>query len=279
MDILSVTSECAPLIKTGGLADVVGALPAALAPLGITVRTLLPGYPAVTKKISRKRAEITFDNLFGGPAKVRASNVDGLDLLVLDAPHLFDRDGAPYNDLDGKDWPDNAERFAALSFAAAQIAGEGLKKWQPDILHCHDWQAGFAPDYLKKDFPDSAVKSVITIHNVAFQGNVAADKLSSLQLPPERMTSEGFEYWGQISSLKAAITLADRITTVSPTYAEELLTPEFGMGLDGVLRSRRDVLSGILNGVDLDVWNPPFKTPAGKASHKEKLRKIGRAHV
>lgn len=270
--VLSVTSECAPLIKTGGLADVAGALPKALAPLGVEMRTLLPGYPAVMSMAGKGTTVLKDADLFGGPAQVISAKAAGLDLLVLDAPHLFEREGAPYLGPNGQDWPDNPARFAALSWVAATIAGEGLKGWQPDILHCHDWQAGFAPLYLKERFSKSKVRSILTIHNVAFQGLAPSAELAALRLTAKGLNQDGFEFWGQISALKAGLVNADWITTVSPTYAGELMTPEFGMGLDGVLRWRRDRLSGILNGVDTESWAPPYKTPAGKARYKRKLR-------
>lgn len=271
--VLSVASECAPLIKTGGLADVVGALPGALAPLDIEMRVLLPGYPTVLDAVGKKRTESKHKDLFGGPARVLAAKVGGLDLLIVDAPHLFARQGAPYAGPDGNDWPDNAERFAALCWTGADIAGGALEHWQPDILHCHDWQAGLAPLYLRDRHPGAPVGTVLTIHNIAFQGLAPADKLAALRLPPSGMQTDGFEYWDQISALKAGLVTADRITTVSPTYAGELMTPEFGMGLDGVLRQRRSDLSGILNGVDLDAWSPPYSKPAGKAKHRARLQK------
>ncbi|WP_299819174.1 glycogen synthase GlgA [uncultured Jannaschia sp.] len=271
-EILSVASECAPLVKTGGLADVAGALPGALRPLGLRMRTLLPGYPQVMAGIGKARAVWRSDALFGGPACVLAARTDALDLLVLDAPHLFDRPGQIYLGPDGRDWPDNPERFAALCLAAAEIAARGADGWRPDILHCHDWQAGLAPVYLRDRFPDAPAGIVQTIHNVAFQGLVPVDRLDALGLPRSGMTPEGFEYWGQIGALKAGLVWADRITTVSPTYAAELLTPEFGMGLDGVLRARQDRLSGILNGVDLADWAPPFRLASGKARHKARIR-------
>lgn len=274
MRVLSVASECVPLVKTGGLADVAGALPGALAPQGVAMRTLIPGYPAVMAALKRAgaRAVLAEADLFGGPGRVLAARVAGLDLLVLEAPHLFDREGSIYLGPDGRDWPDNAERFAALCWVAARIAGEGLDDgWRPDLLHCHDWQAGFAPTYLRARYPGAGVGTVITIHNVAFQGLAPAGKLSALRLPPGGMTPDGFEFWGQISALKAAIVDADRITTVSPTYAGELLRPEFGMGMEGILRRRQADLVGILNGVDLDAWSPPYRTPAGKSRFRKRL--------
>jgi starch synthase len=271
--VLSVTSECAPLVKTGGLADVAGALPGALAPLGVEMRTLLPGYPAVMAAAGRGSTVLTEADLFGGPARVIATDAAGLDLMVLDAPHLFAREGGPYNRPEGSDWPDNPERFAALSWIAAEIGGGALEHWQPDIVHCHDWQAGFAPFYLRERHTQARAGTVMTIHNIAFQGIAPPDRLASLRLPPSGMTQDGFEFWGNISALKAGLITADRITTVSPTYAGELLTSEFGMGMEGVLRARADVLSGILNGVDLTVWSPHYKSPTGKRRFKTALRR------
>ena len=279
IDVLSVASECAPLVKTGGLADVAGALPAALADEGVRMRTLLPGYRTVMAKVGRGETVVgetvlAFDDLLGGPARVQACAVDGLDLLVLDAPHLFDREGAPYGDATGADWPDNAQRFAALSLAGARAAGEGLSDgWRPAILHGHDWQAGLAPVYLAERWPEAKVATLFTIHNIAYQGRVDGALLDTLGLPASGLTEDGFEYWGDISFLKAGLMASDRLTTVSPTYAGELLTPEFGHGLDGVLRHRRDALTGILNGVDLDAWSPPFRSAAGKSPSRAKLRK------
>ncbi|PWK60608.1 glycogen synthase GlgA [Roseicyclus mahoneyensis] len=274
--VLSVTSEAAPLVKTGGLADVAGALPGALEPLGVQMRTLLPGYPAVMAAIGTGetggKVVLEDADLFGGPARVIAAKTAGLDLMVLDAPHLFQRDGGPYTDAGGRDWPDNPERFAALSWSAAEIAAGALAGWRPDILHGHDWQAGLAPWYLRRRHPQAGVGSVITIHNIAFQGKAAPGKLAGMRLSLNDMTQDGVEFWGDISTLKAGLVAADRITTVSPTYADELLTPEFGMGMDGLLRARAGVLSGILNGVDLAAWAPTYKTTAGKKRHKEALR-------
>ena len=276
---LFVVSECAPLVKTGGLADVAGALPSALAEHGVAVRVLLPGYRTVLAQIGKAKAIATYKDLFGGTAKLRTCRVAGLDLLILDAPHLYDRDGAIYGDATGKDWSDNPERFAALCKVAAMIAGEGVDGWTPDIVHGHDWQAGLTPEYMHALGVD--VPFVFTVHNIAFHGNTAANRLKSLGLDAARFTSEHFEFWGQISALKAGLVGADKITTVSQTYAEELLTPAFGIGMDGVLRARQADLTGIVNGIDLDAWNPatdpnitPYKSPAGKAANKKALRKI-----
>ena len=276
--VLSVTSECVPLIKTGGLADVAGALPAGLAGQGWQMRTLLPAYPGLTKRAGAKTAVFSFDDLMGGPSQVLAGDADGLDVLLLDAPHLYDRPGGPYGNP--TDFPDNPLRFAALSLAAARIAAEGRGDgWRPEVLHAHDWQAGLAPTYLAQmDCTD--VATVMTVHNIAFQGLAPAAMLGTMGLPLSVYTSEGLEYWGQISTLKAGLVHADAITTVSPTYASELMRSEFGMGLEGVVAARADRLSGILNGIDMEVWNPetdPQITPysatslRGKATNRKAL--------
>ena len=275
--ILSVTSECAPLVKTGGLADVAGALPIALEALGNEVKTLLPGYPAVMGRLENPSIVMVLPDHFGGDAKVIAANVGALKLLVLEAPHLYQRSGSIYLTPEGHDWHDNPERFAALSFAAALIAEQGIDGWQPDIVHGHDWQAGFVPEYLN----ELGVRTpfVFTIHNVAFHGNTGADRLHKLRLSDWRMTPDHFEFWGQISAMKAGLMGAAKITTVSQTYAEELLTSDFGMGMDGVLNRRKADLLGIVNGIDTDVWNPAtdpeintYTTPKGKAANKAALR-------
>ncbi|MGR3468054.1 MAG: glycogen synthase GlgA [Shimia sp.] len=270
MKVLSVTSECVPLVKTGGLADVAGALPAALAKQGVEMRTLLPGYPAVTAAVGKGKVVAKFPDLFGGAAKVRQGELGDGVLYVLDAPHLYDREGAIYSAPGGGDWPDNPERFAALSWVAAEIAQGAIKGWAPDAVHCHDWQAGLTPVYLRQ--AGAGVPSLLTIHNIAFQGLAPADRLAALRLDPAGMTVEGFEYWGQISALKAGLTHATKISTVSPTYAAELMRAEYGFGLDGVLRWRRGDLSGILNGIDLGAWAPPYRNAKGKAKAKAALR-------
>ena len=277
--VLSVTSEAHPFVKTGGLADVAGALPLALAGAGVDMRVMLPGYPVVMDRVGRTKPVLEFPDLFGGTALVLSSQSAGLNMLVLDAPHLFDRPGAIYAGPNGHDWPDNPERFAALSWAAAQIAAEGLPGWIPDILHGHDWQAGRAPYYLKTHF-GAAKPSVLTIHNIAFHGIAPPARLDDLKLARADFTQTGFEFWGNASALKAGLVWADRLTTVSPTYARELTREEFGMGLDGVIRTRLGDLTGILNGIDTEIWNPvadpliahTYKTPRGKARNKAALR-------
>lgn len=280
--ILSVASECAPLIKTGGLADVVGALPAALEPLGWSSRVLLPAYPGLLDRIERGVRVWHDDDLFGGPARVVRGKIDGLKVLLLDAPHLFARQGGPYS-AHGHDHHDNHIRFAALSWAAAQIAMNGTTdSWKPDLVHVHDWQAGLVPSYLK--YAGANIPTVMTVHNIAFQGVVGADQLDAMRLPTWDFTPDSLEYYGLLSTLKAGMVHASHLSTVSPSYAQELTDPDFGFGLQGVVTARRDrgELSGIINGVDTTVWNPetdpevePYSAaqPEGKALNRQRLLK------
>ena len=276
--VLFVASECAPLIKTGGLADVVGALPKALNAYGARARVLLPGYREVLAKLGKTKTVEKYPDLFGGSAHLRAAKISGLELLVIDAQHLFDRDGGIYIDAMGRDWSDNPERFAALSMTAAKIAANGAGDWCPEVVHGHDWQAGLTPEYMTALGVEAPF--VFTVHNIAFHGNAPSDRLKALKLDPTRFHADQFEFWGQISALKAALMGASKITTVSKTYAEELLTPEFGIGMDGVLNHRKQDLTGILNGIDENIWNPatdlrikPYKSPAGKVVNKKILQK------
>ncbi|KRD51285.1 glycogen synthase GlgA [Ensifer sp. ENS10] len=256
MNVLSVASEVYPLIKTGGLADVVGALPAALVPHGVKTRTLVPGYPAVLQKLKKKKKVGSFANLFGNPATILAAEVDGLDLLVLDQAALYARDGGPYVDATGRDYVDNFRRFAALSLAAAEIAGGDVASgWKPDIVHAHDWQTALTPVYMHFGSA-AATPTVMTIHNIAFQGQFGASVFPELALPPEAFSMQFVEYYGDVGFLKGGLQTANAVTTVSPSYAQEILTPEFGMGLEGLLKSRVADLSGIVNGIDADIWDP-----------------------
>lgn len=257
LNILSVASEAVPLVKTGGLADVVGALPEALAPHGVAMTTLLPGYTAVTATLGKKPKILhTWDSLLGEPARLLAGKIGGHPLLVLDAPSLFARDGGPYVDATGRDWPDNWKRFAAFGRAAADVAGGAVKGLAFDLIHAHDWQAGMALAYQRFAPAGPQLPSVITIHNMAFQGHYGADLFPALGLPPQAMAIDGIEYHGGISFLKAGLAAASRITTVSPTYAREIREPGFGMGLEGLIRARESDVSGIVNGIDPAVWNP-----------------------
>jgi starch synthase len=254
IQVLAVTPEIFPLVKTGGLADVTGALPGALADHGVAVRTLIPGYPKVMEAIPAGEVVYHFPDLYGGAARLIAATTAGLDLLVLEAPHLFSRAGSLYLGPDGKDWFDNATRFAALACVAAEVGRGVLAGYQPDIVHAHDWQAALAPVFLR--FGGHAVKTVVTVHNMAFQGQFPADNFPLLGLPPEAFSLHGVEYYGGVGYLKGGLACADAITTVSPTYAEEICTSAFGMGLHGLLHARHAHLHGIVNGIDTAVWNP-----------------------
>ena len=255
LSVLAVASEIYPLVKTGGLADVAGALPAALRPHGVAVTTLVPGYPAVLAGLEGRTELHRFADLFGGTGRLVAGRARGLDLVVLDAAHLYGRPGNVYLGPDGKDWPDNAERFAALSYVAAELCRGLVPGLAPDVLHAHDWQAALAPAYLRFGEP-GPTKSVVTIHNLAFQGRFPIATFAGLKLPSAAYAIDGVEYYGGVGYLKGGLQCADAITTVSPTYAREICTPDGGMGLDGLLRLRRDVLTGIVNGIDTTVWDP-----------------------
>jgi starch synthase len=255
MRILSVTPEIFPLIKTGGLADVAGALPLALAKKGVAMRSLIPAYPQVREAFRKKKAVLQYARMFGGKASVHAVELGGLDLLVLDAPHLFDRPGGPYGDTAGADWPDNWRRFAALGRVGADIAGGAIAGYAPDIVHAHDWQAAMAPAFMRYG-KAAATPSVMTVHNLAFQGRFGAGIFGELGLPAAAMSLDGVEYYGGVGFLKAGLQAASAITTVSPTYAQEIRTPAYGMGLDGLIDLRSADLYGIVNGIDIDIWNP-----------------------
>ena len=271
--VLSVASEIFPLLKTGGLADVTGALPAALAAAGARVTTVVPGYPAVMTALADPAVVHRFADLFGAPASVLRATVGALDLLVVDAPHLFAREGNPYLNPLGGEWADNGVRFAGLGAAAAALAvgvapgvgegpgvgdGPGVRDGPAlpyDILHAHDWQAAMAPVYLHFH-AGPRPGTVMTVHNMAFQGRYRGFLFPRLGLPQAAWSLDGLEYHGDVNFLKGGLAYADRLTTVSPTYAREITELENGMGLDGLLRRRAGVLSGIVNGIDDTVWNP-----------------------
>jgi starch synthase len=256
--VLSAASEAVPLIKTGGLADVVGALPAALAPHDVKMTVLLPGYPAVMRAIGKGRLLHAYPSLMGEPARLVSAKLGDHPLVVLDAPAFFARDGSPYGDAGGKDWPDNWRRFAAFGRAAADLAGGAVKGKRFDLLHAHDWQAAMAPAYLRFAAPEGASPppSVMTIHNMAFQGWFEPGIFAALGLPRTSWSIEGVEYNGGVGFLKAGLQAASAITTVSPTYAAEIRDPEFGMGLEGLIRSRGADVHGILNGIETEQWSP-----------------------
>lgn len=251
--VLAIASEAFPVVKTGGLADVIGSLPKALMSHGVATRTLIPAYPAVLASCGDKE-KVGQMSLLGEEITLWASHCTGLELLLVDCPALFDRRGGPYLDDEGRNYSDNWRRFAVLSAAGARIASDGVDGWRPDIVHLHDWQAGLTAAYMRA--AGIAVPTIITIHNLAFQGQFPASVFSELGLPGHFFHIDALEYYGDISFLKAGIRMSDAVTTVSPTYAREILTRELGMGMAGVLQSRRSVLSGIVNGIDEDVWNP-----------------------
>ncbi len=255
LKVLSVASEVFPLVKTGGLADVAGALPGALAREDVEMRTLTPAYPAVKDKLGEAKVAREYADLFGAPARLLVGRAAGLDLFAIDAPHLFDRPGNPYLGPDGTDWPDNARRFAALARVGADIGLGAVAPFQPHVVHAHDWQAGLTAAYLRYSGRQGP-GSIITVHNLAFQGHFPVSVFWELGLPDESLTLSGVEYFGGVGYLKAGLQLSDVVTTVSPTYAREIQTPEFGMALDGLLRARGKAVHGILNGIDDEVWNP-----------------------
>jgi len=280
--VLAVASEIYPLVKTGGLADVTGALPGALQAEGIETRTLVPGYQQLLDMLGEADEVLKSPNWYGGSARILSCSVAELDLFVLDAPHLFARPGNPYVSPDGVDWPDNARRFAALGRTAAAIGQGAIPAFVPHVVHAHDWQAALAPAFLHYSLRPRP-GSIMTVHNLAYQGKFPLEMLSEIGLPQESFTIDGVEYYGGISFLKAGLQFADRITTVSPTYAREIQEGEAGMGFDGILRARSNVLSGILNGIDISEWDPaadpritqPFSltTLADRAANKTALQR------
>lgn len=263
MRVLQVSAEIFPLLKTGGLADIAGAMPAALTDAGCDVRVLLPGFPAIMEALQDGVVVCTLTAPWREQVRVRAGTLPavappGLRAYVIDAPSLYNRPGNPYENPQRQPYADNHRRFALLGWVAAQLALGADPKWQPQVVHSHDWHAALAPAYLHfaRARMTKPVGSVYTVHNLAYQGVFPAVNFAELGLPAAANGIDGMEFYGQISFMKAGLFYADRITTVSPTYAREIQTPEQGCGLDGLLRVRGNVLSGILNAVDETVWNP-----------------------
>ena len=256
MKVLFATSEAHPLAKTGGLADVSGALPAALRAIKVDARVLMPGYPSALEK-TKKLARLFRLELPGHGEAALLQGVfpdNGVPVYLIEHPGYYAREGL-YQDKSGQDWPDNAMRFGLLSRVAAMLAGTlSPPDFRPDVLHCNDWQTGLAPAYLH--FHQHPTPSVFTIHNLAYQGVFPPDILNALELPPESFSINGVEYYGRLSFLKAGLFYASHITTVSPNYAREIRTEAFGMGMQGLLAGRSRDLSGILNGIDMREWNP-----------------------
>ncbi|MBI5782452.1 MAG: glycogen synthase GlgA [Gammaproteobacteria bacterium] len=256
--ILFVASEAHPLIKTGGLGDVTGSLPVALQSLRADVRLLLPAYRDAVRRAGKLKTitTLTIPGL-DSPVKILEGRLPGTSLItwLVDFPPAYDRPGNPYLDSRGQPWPDNAMRYALLAHAAAVLAsGRSRLKWQPDVVHCHDWQTGLVPALLARQKTRPA--TLFTIHNLSYQGLFPYLTFKALALPPDFWSPEALEFHGQLSFMKSGLVFADRLTTVSPTYAREIQTPEFGDGLDGLLRHRAGRLTGILNGIDDSEWNP-----------------------
>lgn len=285
MRVLFASAEIFPLAKTGGLADVSAALPLALAGLGVDVQLVIPAYPEALDRAEAKQAAIPLsglpkvDDASIIPARMPLS---GLPVWLLDCPSLYRRNGGLYLDDEGRDWPDNALRFSTLSQAVARLAlGTTPLNERIDIVHANDWHLGLVPALLAAE-GGMRPPSVLTIHNLAFQGVFPAEVFPQLGLPPHWFTPDTLEFYGKLSMLKAGIRFADRLTTVSPSYAREILTPEYGCGLDGLLQARADHLTGILNGIDYDLWMPEdpatvpypydFKNLTGKRRCKAALQ-------
>lgn len=253
--ILFVTSEVHPLIKTGGLADVSGSLPKALAELSQDIRLIIPNYQAL--KISgdiRYLCSLRIDNRNINILETTLPDSE-VRVWLVDYPRYYNYPGNPYLDEQGEPWPNNAERFALFCRIAAAVAMDRVQlDWKPDIVHCNDWQSGLVPALLSLE--TDPPKTVFTIHNMAYQGLFPANETASLNIPSKLWHPEGLEFHSMLSFIKGGLVYADRITTVSPTYALEIQTPEFGYGLEGLLTHRNDSLSGVINGIDLDQWNP-----------------------
>ena len=279
---LYVTSEVYPLAKTGGLADVSAALPAALRDEGIDVRLVVPAYPQALNRAPNLRVVAKLGGLSGyGEGRLLETVLQGgrVPVWLVDYPELYNRDGGLYQAHDGHDWPDNARRFAALNETALAIVDGLIDNWRPDIVHAHDWHAGLLP-LLLSTRPKPRPATIFTIHNLAYQGLFDASEFKLLDLPSELFGS--LEFYNRISFLKAGISGADAITTVSPTYAREILTPEYGCGLEGLMKAKEPIISGILNGADYGIWDPrndpelvahySLRSMAGKVASKRALQ-------
>jgi starch synthase len=272
--VLHVAAEIFPLVKTGGLADVVAALPVALAEQGVDVRLLLPGLPAVLEGVQGARTVIDIGACFGAlRVRLLLARLPGsrLPVYVVDAPYLYRRGGSPYQDSLGEEWPDNLQRFALLGWVAAHLAAEDADpQWAPDIVHAHDWHAAMACAFIA-EHPPTPAATVFTVHNLAFQGLFPMHDWALLGLASRLMSPAGLEYHGQLSFMKAGLKFAHHVTTVSPSYAHEIATHEFGCGLDGVIRNRAGHVSGILNGIDTQVWDPAADPAIAQRYDAERL--------
>lgn len=276
MNILQVSAEYYPVIKTGGLADVTGALPGALRAHGCEVRMLLPGFPAVLAGWQSDGELLRFTAPWGETLRLLHGRLPGspaVHAYVVDAPGLLDRPGNPYEDEQRRPYADNHRRFAALAWAAVRLSEGADAQWSPQVVHGHDWHAGLVSACLVQAGGGRArVPSVFTVHNLAYQGLFDAGLFPDLGLPGWFFQMEGLEFWGQLSFMKAGLHYADRLTTVSPSYAREIQQPEHGCGLDGLLRRRQADLSGILNGVDEAIWNPATDPHLAQRYSADELR-------
>jgi starch synthase len=255
--LLFATSEIFPIIKTGGLADVSGALPTALFATGLDIQIVLPAYRGILATCESPRMLGSLQVFHDIRCDIYQTTLPGtqIPLLLIDYPALYDREGGPYHHPQYGEWQDNALRFGVLSKVAALLAmPNDLQVWQPDVIHCNDWQTGLTPYYLRQ--MGSKTRSVFSIHNLAFQGNFHADWRHRLTLDEQDFKSEGYEFFGHVSFMKAGLYYADALSTVSPTYAKEIQTEQFGFGFQGLLRYRSADLTGILNGIDTHVWDP-----------------------
>ncbi|MEI6270709.1 MAG: glycogen synthase, partial [Methylococcaceae bacterium] len=257
--ILFVTSEAHPLIKTGGLADISGSLPKALAGLGVDVRLIMPNYQAIkTTEDIYYKSTVRVNNTDAHILETRLPDTQ-VTVWLVDCPEFFGFPGNPYVDEQGDAWPDSAQRFALFCRIAVEVAmNRGYLDWTPDIVHCNDWQSGLVPALLSLESRRPA--TVFTIHNLAYQGLFPKATVDLLNLPRQLWSPAGIEFNGMLSFIKGGLAYADRITTVSPTYAEEIQTAAYGYGLEGLLSYRKDALTGIINGIDADQWNPETDT-------------------
>lgn len=262
LKVLFVTPEVYPLCKTGGLGDVSAALPASLREQQVDVRILIPGYPQVLAGLKYKRKVAEFNDLVHfPPAKLLSANLQinvstSIPVFVIDCPSLYQRTGGPYLDDTGHEWPDNAHRFGLLSKIAALLSSDlSPLAWNPDVTHCNDWQSGLTPAYLHF-YRGVKSSTLMSIHNLAFQGCFPPELVNQLGLPSESYSIQGVEYYGSLSFIKAGLYYADHISTVSPSYAHEIQQERLGFGLHGLLSARKEQISGIVNGIDTIEWDP-----------------------
>ena len=286
MKILFASSEAHPLIKTGGLADVAGSLPRAIRNLRHDIRVIIPAYQSILKQSGKftLMAHLSLEGV-SEPVRILSGKLPGstVTLYLVDSPGHFDRSGNPYTMKQGAVWPDNAERFTVFCRAIEAIALDTAGfDWQPDIVHCNDWQTGLVPPLLHRQ--EHRPATIFTIHNLAYQGLFDWKIFKKLKLPADFWSMDAMEFHNQFSFIKGGLVFADWVTTVSPTYALEIQTPEFGYGLEGLISHRDDNLTGIVNGVDYAVWNPgrdlhiPVQFNARSLTHKTENKRALQEH-